>query len=62
MFAYLYANVHALTQPLKAKISKDNLSLRSCLNYVYFRQRIQIQRCMWRLHKLIIERFFAWVM
>ena len=43
MFAYFYSNVHALINSnFESKISKDKFSLRSWLNYVYFRQRIQL--------------------
>ena len=38
MFAYYYANVH------ESKISIDKLSLRSWLNYVYFRRVFKLKR------------------
>ena len=59
MFAYFYANVHAVTQLLK--VTFLTIILRYWLNYVYFRQRIQIKKMHVALHKLIIDRFFAWV-
>ena len=58
MFAYFYYIYKrtCFNSTFESKISKDKLSLRSWLNYVYFRQRIQ-NACGVCINLLLIDYF-----